>query len=177
MFRTRFARTRRTSPMRTNRFEVAYAPAEEAGAPPSRSYRPAPNDWAYLSGSQGGQGPGRDPSPDPDTPARVGARHHRGGPVRKVYKYQFPMSDEIELVLPYRAELLYFDSQDDVPTLWARVVPDGPKEIRRFRLRGTGHEGAEGAYVGTALFKGGVLVFHLFEVITDKTEWVEENEL
>lgn len=87
-----------------------------------------------------------------------------------VYKYETPLKDEFSLDLPMGAQILTFQSQRDAPCIWALVDPDAKTLKRRFRLVGTGHpiEQDAGAlrFVGTAQFRGGSLVFHLFEVLS-----------
>jgi len=86
-----------------------------------------------------------------------------------VYKYPVPLDDAFGLNLPIGARTLTFAAQGEIGCLWALVDPHAEAETRRFRLAGTGHainvEPERLAYVGTALFRGGALVFHLFEII------------
>lgn len=84
-----------------------------------------------------------------------------------VFKFSLPTSDDIELEMPPVIQLLHYDVQYDVPTLWALVdgTPGAPKSTRRFYLRGTGHPlpTDEPVYhVGSAVTHGGRLVTHLF---------------
>jgi hypothetical protein len=70
------------------------------------------------------------------------------------------------LTMPRDAEILMVAAQGDVPTLWARVMPEQEKQQRRFKLRGTGHAvDMDCQHVGSFMMRGGLLVFHLFEVI------------
>jgi hypothetical protein len=87
--------------------------------------------------------------------------------MRTVYKFACPMADQFQLLLPSGAELLHFDNQHNEPVLWALVDPEAPPAPRSFRLAGTGHliEEPHVKFVGTAQFRGGSLVFHLFEII------------
>lgn len=68
------------------------------------------------------------------------------------------------------AKILYFGNQHGVPTIWALVDPEAELEMRHFRLANTGDaldvdslEINETGYIGTALFREGDLVLHLFE--------------
>jgi hypothetical protein len=86
-----------------------------------------------------------------------------------VHKYELPFHDEFSTPLPMGAKILTFQAQRETPCIWALVDPAAPEIKRRFRLAGTGHPiGHEEnglRYIGTAQFRGGSLVFHLFEVI------------
>ena len=98
-----------------------------------------------------------------------------------VYKYEIPAEDEFTIDLPAGAQPLSFQEQHGAGCMWALVDPEARTTKRRFRLAGTGHpiEYAEPAgvpyrsppnigalrFVGTAQFRGGALVFHLFEVL------------
>jgi hypothetical protein len=86
-----------------------------------------------------------------------------------VYKYEVPFDDEFTLELPTAARLLTFQAQHEKPCLWALVDSEARLTKRRFRLAGTGHDINEAErdliYIGTAQFRGGSLVFHLFEVL------------
>lgn len=85
-----------------------------------------------------------------------------------VYKYPVPLEGVFQLDLPKGARLLSFQAQRDEACLWALVDPEALSETRSFRLAGTGHPidmpAARLAFVGTAQFRGGSLVFHLFEI-------------
>ncbi len=86
-----------------------------------------------------------------------------------VYKYEIPAEDEFTIDLPAGAQPLSFQEQRGAGCMWALVDPEARTTKRRFRLAGTGHpiEHDAGAlrFVGTAQFRGGGLVFHLFEVL------------
>lgn len=86
--------------------------------------------------------------------------------MKVVYKFEIPFLDHITLPLPKDAELLHFASQGGAPMIWALVDPTQPQQDRSFRLAGTGHPIEEEGltFVGTAMFGGGALVFHLFEI-------------
>jgi hypothetical protein len=90
--------------------------------------------------------------------------------MRTVFKYEVPIDDHVTLSMPVGAELLCFANQRDVPTLWALVDPGAAMVERRFLLVGTGHPvgGEILRHVGTAQFRGGALVFHLFEILVGK---------
>lgn len=89
--------------------------------------------------------------------------------MRKVFKYELPMDDYISVVLPKGADILHFDSQhqNQYFQIWALVDPDAPKEVRKFRIAGTGHpieDDLKLRHIATAITLQGQLVFHLFEV-------------
>jgi hypothetical protein len=86
--------------------------------------------------------------------------------VRTIWKFPVAVTDDPVIRMPAGAQLLRFDLQDDVPTLWALVDDSSPVEDRTFRLAGTGHPLDElrrnARYIGTVLMSAG-LVLHLFE--------------
>lgn len=100
--------------------------------------------------------------------------------MRRVYKYELRIEEDIVLTLPRGAEILHVDVQaryslsvEGKPTLapedafvWALVDPSADQVDRRFRLAGTGHSMPDDGltHVGSFLMAGGALVFHLFEV-------------
>lgn len=78
-----------------------------------------------------------------------------------IWKFPIPIEDESEITMPFGAELLHVDTQNDAGQLWARVVPERTLEARRFSLRGTGHPVEfDCRHVGTFIIRGGALVFH-----------------
>lgn len=83
-----------------------------------------------------------------------------------VYKYAILAFDVFGLELPIGAKILTVQTQNDLPHIWALVDPSAEKEIRTFRLAGTGHTIKETNldYIGTVQIRGGELVFHLFEI-------------
>lgn len=87
-----------------------------------------------------------------------------------VFKYELPADDMVELDLPEGARHLHFGNQFDVPCLWCMVDTQKPKVKHRFRFAGTGHDdlspyiAEELQFIGSAMFQGGSLVFHLFYV-------------
>jgi hypothetical protein len=86
---------------------------------------------------------------------------------RVVWKYELPEPGDHALELPFGAEVLSVACQGDRLCLWALVEPDAPKELRRFRVLGTGWEFERAGrvkFVGTALMQDGALVWHVFEV-------------
>lgn len=82
-----------------------------------------------------------------------------------IWKFTFPVQDELVLSMPAGAEILHVEAQrGDVPCLWARVDSDAELEDRHFFLRGTGHPvEADWRHVGTFMLADGHFVGHLFE--------------
>lgn len=69
--------------------------------------------------------------------------------------------------VPVGATFRHLANQNDELALWFEVDPDAPREQRSFLLIGTGHKIPEDAalrYLGTALFHGGTLVLHCYEI-------------
>ncbi len=90
---------------------------------------------------------------------------------RQVWKFPVEFSARFSLPLPKGAEVLHFDMQGTMPTLWALVDPEAEIAPRDFFLRGTGHdipspEDLPLKHIGTCLEDGGRLVWHLFEVLS-----------
>jgi len=83
-----------------------------------------------------------------------------------IYKYQFEVQDEIEIMMPADSEVLCVQMQRNSPCIWAIVDPNVALRRKHFRVFGTGQqfEPPIGRYIGTFQMGGGALVFHLFEV-------------
>lgn len=86
---------------------------------------------------------------------------------RTIWKFQLPESAEaMEVKMPMGAEVCTFQYQNGVPCIWAIVDPDIMRDIRRFRIFGTGHPLPaidQCCYVGTA--QDGLFIWHLFEML------------
>ena len=95
--------------------------------------------------------------------------------MRAVWKFPLALADEVELDIPRGAEMLDFQMQGRTLCIWALVDPEAPKELRTFRVAGTGHplpdEGLR--YIGTTQQLGGALVWHLFECEEKSEEAVQ----
>lgn len=89
----------------------------------------------------------------------------------KVFKYPVPIGDAVTIDMPAGAQPLHVAEQHGTVCLWALVDPARPPVPRRFRFAGTGHEITEDLaylnHVGTFFMRGGDLVFHLFEIMSD----------
>ena len=85
--------------------------------------------------------------------------------MKKIYKYQIAITDEIYLSMPKGAQVLSVQVQHDIPVIWALVDPDAPVVERHFHLEATGHQLPDlmGRFIGTIQILEGDLVFHLFE--------------
>lgn len=83
----------------------------------------------------------------------------------QIWKFILPVLDMPTVEMPVGAKVLTVASQNDLLCVWATVDPETSLEMRQFCVRGTGHTltDDEGAYVGTAMFQQGALVFHVFE--------------
>jgi hypothetical protein len=79
--------------------------------------------------------------------------------------------DRFELQLPIGAIVLTVQTQNGIPYIWAVCNPIAEMENRVFLLLGTGCNNPEiqhCKYIGTFQMEGGMLVFHLFEVLQIK---------
>jgi hypothetical protein len=87
--------------------------------------------------------------------------------MQTIYKYEFNIRDDIELVLPQGASFLSVQVQNETPCMWFKVDPSRKKIVRYFRIFGTGHPMEDSfvdKYLGTFQMMGGTLVWHLFEI-------------
>lgn len=88
--------------------------------------------------------------------------------MKSVYKYPVSLDDYFQLDLPYGAEILSVQVQQEEVYLWALI--DKKEDLivtRKFRLAGTGHLISEPnlKFIGTFQSDNGYLVFHLFEIL------------
>ena len=84
-----------------------------------------------------------------------------------IWKFSLETTDEQTVEMPAKAEILSVQTQSEIPCIWAMVNPENKKVKRVFHIFGTGHcvPNADRKFVGTYLLQGGVLVFHVFEVL------------
>ena len=89
--------------------------------------------------------------------------------MKAIWKFEIPVKDELDIMMPEGAEILAFQSQKDKLYIWAIVELEVNFKARRFYVIGTGHEFEEvpGRYIGTAQIFDGGLVWHLFEEIKE----------
>lgn len=93
--------------------------------------------------------------------------------MKTIYKYELlpAGSNAISIEMAEGAEILCAQSQFAGAFLWALVDPVRPLVKRYFHVFGTGHridEALSLQYIGTFQLEGGVLVFHVFEVLDVK---------
>lgn len=84
-----------------------------------------------------------------------------------IWKFPFKLaSGRFEIEMPKDAEILAVQVQREVPCVWAKADPESEREMRRFRIVGTGHpfrEDGKLSYIGSFQQLEGLLVWHLFE--------------
>lgn len=86
--------------------------------------------------------------------------------MKSIYKYQLPLGDTVTIEMPREAQALAVQVQSGSPYIWALVDPDAPKELRQFKVFGTGHMIPQEDplhYLGTFQLDDGNFVFHVFE--------------
>lgn len=87
-----------------------------------------------------------------------------------IWKYEVPAADYFELSLPPNAKPLTVQVQRGNPQMWVLLDQDETIYVdRKFYVAGTGLPISEPMgilqYVGTFQLRGGLLVFHVFEVV------------
>lgn len=85
---------------------------------------------------------------------------------KTIWKFPIVVADSVQISMPQGARVLSVQEQNRTPCIWALVDPEAPKQTRRFRILGTGHDFPEAdayEYHDTFQMHGGALVFHLFE--------------
>ena len=86
-----------------------------------------------------------------------------------IWKFNFEITDYIELEMPKGAEILSVQTQHETPCIWAGITAGNGTEIRKFRVFGTGQpitmneNGLK--FIGTFQLMNGSFVGHLFEDI------------
>jgi hypothetical protein len=89
--------------------------------------------------------------------------------MKAIWKYEFSIKDKFDIGMPYGADILDIQMQDEVPCIWAIVEPKNMSIPRHFRILGTGHlfdketDKYRLIYVGTIHMPP--FVWHLFEEI------------
>ena len=88
----------------------------------------------------------------------------------KIWKYDIPIDNYIELDIPFPAKPIAFQLQHGKPTLWCLVNPEAEASKHMFRFSGTGHPIIEELellnYIGTVQMFNGDMVWHLFEIVS-----------
>lgn len=85
----------------------------------------------------------------------------------RIWKWKLRITDEQIVDLPIAAMILTAQMQEGELCLWALCSEDAPKEERRIRIYGTGHEiqrHSSMKYISTFQIPEAGLVFHVFEV-------------
>lgn len=88
----------------------------------------------------------------------------------RIFKYQIvpePGATAADVEMPHGARLLSVGAQGDDMVVWAIVDPQAKAVVRRFAVYPTGLTEVPahpGRFLGTVMFEGGRLVFHVFEV-------------
>ena len=85
----------------------------------------------------------------------------------EIWKFPVPLSGKCIIEMPIDAEILSFQSQNDVLMLWAAVWPNSSHEERKFSIVGTGQNidmDLVKKFIGTAQLMNGRFVWHLFEM-------------
>ena len=83
-----------------------------------------------------------------------------------IWKFPLRVDDDVRVPMPRGAQVLAVQEQHGAPCIWALVDPEAQKDLRHFRIVGTGHPFEEAdayRHLGTFQMHGGALVFHLFE--------------
>lgn len=84
--------------------------------------------------------------------------------MKKVFKYVIAVTDQQIVMMPAGAQILTVKLQNGQLCLWALVDPEMPEKPRRIYVHGTGHDVRPDAkYIGTVMYAGDSLVFHVFE--------------
>lgn len=84
--------------------------------------------------------------------------------IKKIFKYEFEVADEVTLDLPFETDVLSVGTQNfGRICIWALVVPGARLVKRKFVVRGTGHpidmDGLK--FLGTVF--DSTFVWHVFE--------------
>jgi hypothetical protein len=87
---------------------------------------------------------------------------------KTVWKFDAPINDDFDLLVPFGAQVLCVQNQHDRPCIWFTVDPDQSRVYRHFHWAGTGHRLLQNVvlqYIGSVQMLQGDLVFHLFEEV------------
>jgi hypothetical protein len=81
----------------------------------------------------------------------------------KIHKYQIPIINSFNILLPVTAVILSFQMKNNNAFIWVIVDEIEPPIPRNFRLVGTGHniDFLIAQYIGT--IQDDIFVWHLFE--------------
>lgn len=89
--------------------------------------------------------------------------------MKTIHKYPVDLSRFVRR-LPQETQILSVQTQDDQQFMWVLVDTEVPKVNREFVVYRTGHEipaelEEQLFFIGTFQLNGGMLVFHLFEIL------------
>jgi hypothetical protein len=87
--------------------------------------------------------------------------------MKTVWKFELPLEDYVELLLPKGSISLSVQVQGNNLQLWCLCNPEEPlREKRVFRIVGTGHyiEEKNISFIDTFQMMNGDFAFHVFEV-------------
>ena len=105
--------------------------------------------------------------------------------MRVIWKYTIPEKNRISVEMQIGAKMLAIQMQNKIARIWVLVDPDEDKEIRTFRIFGTGERipdqkdeymeyvGTFQAIEGYHLFTSGSFVFHVFETFGESDNAVK----
>ncbi len=87
---------------------------------------------------------------------------------KTIYKYNIPIKDYFNIIMPIGSEILCVQAQNDEPQIWALVnIELKETEERYFKQVGTGHlildENLK--YIGTFQLIERLFVGHIFEIL------------
>jgi hypothetical protein len=88
--------------------------------------------------------------------------------MRQIWKFPVEIADDVTIIMPRGAEVLYVGEQAAGLAIWALVDPDESLEERMFHIFGTGHsipsiiEGRD--HIATVPMRDGVFVWHVFDL-------------
>jgi len=89
-----------------------------------------------------------------------------------IWKFHLRITDRQTVMIPKDAEILSVQEQGDGLQMWAVVDPDADRETRTIAIIGTGNrmpdfdsEGVSTLHIDTVQTRGGMLVWHVFELL------------
>ena len=86
--------------------------------------------------------------------------------MKKIFKYELPIADYLDIAMPYGARVLSVGVQGQDILVWALVDPKAPIVVHMFAIRETGHpvlpEVEQGDFLGTIF--SGPFVWHIFDL-------------
>ncbi len=93
----------------------------------------------------------------------------------KIYKYEIPIKDRFNLILPEQSKILSLQLQNGTPMLWATIT-DHYTISYDFAVYGTGHKMDEKLYhkyIGTIQQQD--FVWHFFQIATQSTIYSDKD--